>query len=98
MYRLITGHAFVGAYTQRFYANHTPEQIACPCGEPIQTIEHVLMVCPLHNAAQHKHLMIGGRVQNFNQLFKHKQSVQAILHFLEESGACAKPRIIWDPG
>ncbi|KAI0278319.1 hypothetical protein BC826DRAFT_927119 [Russula brevipes] len=98
MYRLITGHAFVGAYTQCFYANHTPEQIACPCGEPIQTIEHVLMVCPLHNAAWHKHLMIGGRVRNFNQLFKHKQSVQAVLQFLEESGACAKPRIIWDPG
>jgi hypothetical protein len=44
LYWIITGHAFVGAYAQRFYPNHTPEQIACPCcGEPIQTIE--LSIC-----------------------------------------------------
>jgi hypothetical protein len=30
LYRVITGHAFVGSYTQRFFPQHTPEQVACP--------------------------------------------------------------------
>ncbi|KAI0262661.1 hypothetical protein BGY98DRAFT_1086401 [Russula aff. rugulosa BPL654] len=46
LYRFITGHAFTGEYTQRFYPQHTPDQVACPCGSPIQTVEHVLMLCP----------------------------------------------------
>ncbi|KAH9954951.1 hypothetical protein BC827DRAFT_1348032, partial [Russula dissimulans] len=46
LYRIITGHAFIGAYTQRFYPQHTPAQIACQCGETIQTVEHVLRDCP----------------------------------------------------
>ena len=29
LYRVITDHAFTGAYTQRFYPHHAPEQIAC---------------------------------------------------------------------
>jgi hypothetical protein len=42
MLRYVTGHAFTGEYTQRFYPPHTQEQIACPCGNPLQTVEHVL--------------------------------------------------------
>ncbi|KAI0284757.1 hypothetical protein BC826DRAFT_1054662, partial [Russula brevipes] len=79
MYRIITGHTFTGAYTQRFYPNHSLEQIACQCGKLIQTIEHVLMACPLYTEARHKHLT-------------------AVLCFLEETGACAKPRAVWNPG
>jgi hypothetical protein len=46
LYRLITGHAFIGAYTQHFFDQHTPEQIACTCGELVQTVEHILLDCP----------------------------------------------------
>ena len=28
LHRAITGHAFVGAYTQRFFPQYTPDQIA----------------------------------------------------------------------
>ncbi len=35
LYQIITGHAFIGSYTQRFHLQHTPEQIACSCGEPV---------------------------------------------------------------
>jgi hypothetical protein len=40
----ITEHAFIREeYTRQFYPPHTQEQITCPCGEPLQTIEHVLI-------------------------------------------------------
>ncbi|KAH9966300.1 hypothetical protein BJV74DRAFT_285636 [Russula compacta] len=32
MYRIITGHTFIGSYTQRFDPKHAPDQIACSCG------------------------------------------------------------------
>ncbi|KAH9961323.1 hypothetical protein BC827DRAFT_1131805, partial [Russula dissimulans] len=92
------GHAFVGAYTQRFFPQHTPEQIACQCGETIQTIEHVLRECPRYDDARRKHLTANGRLRNIPQLFSHPKRVHSLLHFLEETGACAKPRTLWDPG
>jgi hypothetical protein len=52
LYRFITGHAFTGEYTKRFFPQHTPEQIACQCGEPLQTVEHVLFQCPQYTAAR----------------------------------------------
>jgi ribonuclease HI len=97
-YRMVTGHAFVGEYTQRFYPQHTPDQIACQCGEPLQTIEHVLMHCPNYTAARHKLLTDRGRPRNFPQLFENPKRVQELLRFLEETGACSKPRATWEPG
>ena len=98
LYRFITGHAFIREYTQRFYSRHTPDQVACPCGSPIQTVEHVLMDCPLHTAARHRHLFANGRPRVFHQLFNHPECVLDVLRFLEETSACAKPRASWEPG
>jgi hypothetical protein len=98
LYRFITGHAFTGEYTQRFYPAHTPEQVACQCGEPLQTIEHVLTTCPLYSAERRKHLVVNGRPQTLPQLFAKQERVQALLCFLEETKACAKPRAKWEPG
>ena len=58
MYQIITGHAFVGSYMQCFHPTHTPEEVACPCGKPLQTVEHMLLVCPLYTATCYKHLTI----------------------------------------
>jgi len=33
LYRIITGHTFTGEYAQHFCPQHTPDQVACPCGE-----------------------------------------------------------------
>ncbi|KAJ3738285.1 hypothetical protein EV360DRAFT_2280, partial [Lentinula raphanica] len=38
-----TGHAFLGEYYSKFVPN---ENIDCPCGERLQTREHVLRECP----------------------------------------------------
>jgi hypothetical protein len=97
-YRFTTGHAFTGDYTRRFYPLHTPEQVACPCGEPIQTVEHVLTTCPLYDAARQRHLNANGRPRTLPQLFANAKRVQALLRFLEETRACAKPRATWEPG
>jgi len=98
MYRIITGHAFVGSYTQRFFPQHTPDQVACPCGTPVQTIEHILLVCPIYATARRKHLTANGRPRNLSQLFNHPKRVVTVLRFLEETGVCAKPRTEWEPG
>ena len=97
-YRFITGHAFTGEYTQRFFPQHTPEQIACQCGEPLQTIEHVLFHCTLFTAACRRHLTVSGRPRSFPQLLENPKRVQALLRFLEETRACNKPRAEWEPG
>jgi hypothetical protein len=96
--RFITGHAFVGEYTKRFYPPHTQEQIACQCGEPLQTVEHILIECPLYTAARRRHLTANGRPRTLPQLFANSKRVQEVLRFLEETGACAKPRARWEPG
>ena len=98
LYRFITGHAFTGEYTQRFFPQHTPEQIACQCGEPLQTVEHVLFRCPLFTAARRRHLTVRGRPRSFPQLLENKERVQTLLRFLEETRACNKPRAEWEPG
>ena len=97
-YRLVTGHAFIGEYTQRFYPPHTQEQIACPCGELVQTVEHVLLHCPRYTDARRKHLSFSGRPRALPQLFDKPERVLGMLRFLEETGACTKPRERWEPG
>ena len=98
MLRYATGHAFTGEYTQRFYPLHTQEQIACPCGNPLQTVEHVLTECPLYAAARQRHLAANGRPRTLRQLFANAKRVEGILRFIEETGACVKPRERWEPG
>ena len=97
-YRFVTGHAFTGEYTMRFYPKHTQDQLACPCGEPVQTVEHVLLHCPRYDDARQKHLTAQGRPRTLPQLFDKPEHVLATLRFLEETGACAKPRERWEPG
>jgi hypothetical protein len=97
-YRFITGHAFTGEYMQRFFPRHTPEQVACQCDEPVQTVEHVLFQCPNFTAACQRHLVVNGHPRSFPQLLENPERVQTLLQFLEETRACSKPRAEWEPG
>ncbi len=85
-YRFITGHAFVGEYMERFFPQHTPDQIACQCGAPLQTIEHVIMHCPLFTAARLKHLVVtalqgrGFRFRCFRGSLQRSQGDQLLVY------------------
>ncbi|KAN0118231.1 hypothetical protein V8E52_005492, partial [Russula decolorans] len=97
LYRFITGHAFTGEYTRRFFPQHTQEQVACQCGEALQTVEHVLFSCPRYTAARRRHLTVSGRPRSFPQLLENPERVQSLLRFLEETRACSKPQAEWEP-
>ena len=86
---IITGHAFIEAYTQRFFPRHTPYQVSCPCGEPTHTGKHMLLHC-LYNAQRRRYLTASGRPRNPNRLFTHPKRSAEVRRFLEETGACAK--------
>src|SRR5258708_39929933 len=84
-------NVFIGSYTQHFFPQHTWNQVACQCGEPVQTVEHMLLQCPLYAAARQKHLTANGCLQNLPQVFNHPKCIITLLKFLEEMGVCAKP-------
>jgi ribonuclease HI len=52
MVQTLTGHRWYGGYYQRFNINDTH---ACPCGEDLQSREHILEDCPLYN--DHRHFL-----------------------------------------
>ena len=96
--RYITGHAFTGEYTKRFYPLHTQEQITCPCGEPLQTVEHMLTECMLYTATRRRYLTTNSWPRTLPKIFANSKCVQEVLCFLEETGACVKPWARWEPG
>ncbi|KDQ10457.1 hypothetical protein BOTBODRAFT_36153 [Botryobasidium botryosum FD-172 SS1] len=47
-----TGHAFTGEY----YRHSVPDNPrSCTCGEPLETREHIMFVCPTYE--EHRHLL-----------------------------------------
>jgi hypothetical protein len=83
---------------QQFYKQHMPEQITWSCGEPVQTVEHILLDCPNYTATRLKHLTANGCPWNLPWHFDHLKRVTALLRFLEEMGAGVRPRMEWEPG
>jgi hypothetical protein len=59
-----------------------------------------LLDCPIHTgtAVRRKHLTAYRCPRNLSQLFNHPERVVSLLRFMEEIGARAKPRTVWEPG
>jgi len=74
------------------------EQVACPCSKPVQTVEHVLLDCPIYTTMRQEHLTANSCPQNLSQLFNHPKCINMLLQFMEETGACAKPHTVWELG
>jgi hypothetical protein len=100
--RLITGHAFIGAYRLKFQRKNLPpateEEVACACGAVPEDTEHVLLHCPLTHDQRLRHLSEDGLPDSLRKIFDSPRRCLGLLHFLEETRVCAKPRLAWEPG
>ncbi len=94
--RLITGHAFTGAYRLKFQQTNLPpateEEVACACGAVPEDTEHVLLHCPLTHDQRLRHLSTDGLPDSLRKLFDSPRRCLGLLRFLEETRVCAKPR------
>ena len=81
-----TGHNYSGEYYARFVPS---ESIDCPCGEPLQTREHILRDCPRYEP--HRHTLRDASPRLFlPTLLGTKEGIKATTKFLEKSGAFTK--------
>jgi len=92
--RLITGHAFLGAYRLRFQRKNLPpateEEVACACGAVPEDTEHVLLHCPLTHDQCMRHLSADGQPDSLRKIFDSPKRCLGLLRFLEETCVCAK--------
>ncbi|KAF9515033.1 hypothetical protein BS47DRAFT_1274510, partial [Hydnum rufescens UP504] len=80
-----TGHAHTG----EFYRRQTiDEPTSCKCGCALQTRDHILLNCPLHNT--HRHLLGKGRQRLTRSLLGTEKGISRLAAFLEQSGAYDK--------
>jgi ribonuclease HI len=84
----ITGHGYIGSYYARFVPD---EPAACPCGEPLQTRDHVLADCKLHNAHRH---VLHKACPNLSTalILSTRKGLNTLVHFLKDSDAFKKTR------
>jgi hypothetical protein len=81
-----TGHGYIGEYYNKFVPS---ENIDCPCGEAIQTREHVLRECPLYE--DHRHILEEvSRDISVPEILGTKEGISALAEFLDVSGAFTK--------
>jgi hypothetical protein len=84
----ITGHGHIGEYYARFVP---AESTSCPCGEPLQTREHVIADCELHNAHRHIPRKVSPSLSTA-LILSTRKGLSALVHFLKDSDAFKKAR------
>ncbi|CAK5283362.1 unnamed protein product [Mycena citricolor] len=86
-----TGHGYLGKFYQRF---NIPEDVDCPCGEPIQTQDHVLRWCPLYN--KHRPIIRATSANFYEEIILGmKEGIVALAQFLKDSGAFTRSGHPW---
>ncbi|KAH9957051.1 hypothetical protein BJV74DRAFT_873786 [Russula compacta] len=101
-----TGYRFKGQHYEHHYwlrfRHHllptTEEEVACECGVLLEDTEHVLLHCPLTHRHRHQLLFTQGTLDSLKEVFDHPTRCLGLLHFLETTRTCVKPRAIWEPG
>jgi hypothetical protein len=100
--RLITGHAFTGAYRLKFKRPNLPlateEEVACACDAVPEDTEHVLLHCPLTHHQRRHFLPMQNPLDSLRKVFDHPLRCLGLLRFLEATQVCIKPRTVWEPG
>ena len=68
-----TGHAFIGEYYKQFVPD---ENVDCPCGEALQTREHILCDCPRYQP--HRHILsTASRDLSLSEILGTKKGIEA---------------------
>jgi hypothetical protein len=84
----ITGHGHIGDCYARFVPT---EPSSCPCGEPLQTRDHILTDCDLHN--DHRHILHKAcPTLSTSFILGTRKGINALAHFLKDSEAFKKAR------
>ncbi|KAI6130664.1 hypothetical protein EDD16DRAFT_1470040, partial [Pisolithus croceorrhizus] len=83
-----TGHAFVGEYYSSFVPSETT---SCPCGEHIQTREHILAMCPTFESNRDT-LRSPSEDLVITDILGTEKGIEALADFLKETDAFKKAR------
>ncbi|KAJ3766336.1 hypothetical protein FB446DRAFT_676608, partial [Lentinula raphanica] len=78
-----TGHAYIGEYYSKFVPG---KNIDCPCGEALQTREHILRECPQYHDFRYV-LEKASPDVILADILGTSEGVEALSEFLELSGA-----------
>lgn len=78
-----TGHAYIGEYYRKFVPDKATD---CPCGEQLQTREHILRDCPQYE--DHRHILRAvSRDVSLPEILGSEDGITALAEFIESSGA-----------
>ncbi|KAF5379687.1 hypothetical protein D9615_005656 [Tricholomella constricta] len=81
-----TKHAFIGEYYSRFVPT---EPIGCPCGEDIQTREHIIKHCRRYT--EHRPILSEHSPElDLQDILGTHKGLEALAQFLQKSGAFTK--------
>jgi len=87
------GHGYFGEYYQ---THNIQESTACPCGEELQTREHIVFECQIHD--DHRYIITKGAPDHqLATLFGTKAGVEALAEFVKKSKAFQKQKTQTNP-
>ena len=80
------GHGYFGEYYKKFVHS---EDIDCPCGEHVQTREHILQECPKYETHRH-YLRDAAPDVALSEVLGTREGIKALTKFLSKTGAFSK--------
>ncbi|KAH9023992.1 hypothetical protein EDB84DRAFT_1274045 [Lactarius hengduanensis] len=98
--QVATDHAFTGTYSQRFRPSDPPEHVACPCGHPLRSAEHILLHCPRFVQPRLSYALLSAAwnpitpLIPYAALFTTRKGAEKLCKFLQFTRALSRP----DPG
>ncbi|KIK57338.1 hypothetical protein GYMLUDRAFT_122374, partial [Collybiopsis luxurians FD-317 M1] len=78
-----TGHDYIGEYYSKFVPS---KNVDCPCGEQLQTQEHILRVYPRYERDRYLLRKVSDTV-NLADILGSEEGIEALISFIEKSGA-----------
>ncbi|KIK64142.1 hypothetical protein GYMLUDRAFT_127016, partial [Collybiopsis luxurians FD-317 M1] len=78
-----TGHGYIGEYYSKFVPS---KNIDCPCGEQLQTREHILREFPHYERDRYLLCKVSDMV-SLADILGSEEGIEALTSFIEKSGA-----------